>query len=111
MSDGKRIGADDGQAEELAALLGSLRDHLTAVETQARTAAREAAAARAEVALLRDEVAAAERDQQDLRTMRAKLQRLSGRGLMARILNRDAAMTVAPPRKNVPPAAGKIGKR
>lgn len=66
----------------------SLRDHLARVEAQAATAEMEALRARDEILGLRDQVAAAERDQQDLRSARAQLTRLRLRGIFARILNR-----------------------
>ena len=44
--------------------------------------------AREEVLRLRDQVVAAERDQQDLKTARARLARIKRRGLVDRVLNR-----------------------
>jgi predicted nucleic acid-binding Zn-ribbon protein len=77
--------------KELQALLEiveTLRDRIASVEARAESAEREAHHAQEEVARLRDQVAAAERDQQDLRTARARLARIQVRGLIARILNR-----------------------
>ena len=61
---------DDEPADGIEALLDMVETLRTAA------IANEARAARAEVLQLRDEVAAAERDQQDLRSARAKLRRL-----------------------------------
>lgn len=65
-----------------------MRDQLGRVEARAEAAEREAHGAREEVLRLRDQVVAAERDQQDLRAARAGLARLKRRGLVARVLNR-----------------------
>lgn len=67
----------------------SLRDHLARAEAQVVAAETEALRARDEILGLRDQVAAAERDQQDLRSVRARLTRLHLRGIFARILNRE----------------------
>ena len=72
----------------LEARVEELRDQLGRVEVRAEAAEREAHRAREEVLRLRDQVAAAERDQQDLRAARARLVRIKRRGLVARILNR-----------------------
>ena len=58
----------------------ALRDRIAGVETQAEDAEREACLAREEVLALRDQLAAAQRDQQDLRTIRARLARVQIRG-------------------------------
>ena len=58
----------------------ALRDRIAGVETQAEDAEREAYLAREEVLALRDQLAAAQRDQQDLRTIRARLARVQIRG-------------------------------
>ena len=58
------------------------------VEARARRAEHEAQTAHEEILRLRDQLTAAERDQQDLRTARARLARLNVRGLLARVLNR-----------------------
>jgi len=55
---------------------------------RAEAAEREAHGAREEALRLRDQAAAAERDQQDLKTARARLTRIRRRGLVARMLNR-----------------------
>jgi predicted nucleic acid-binding Zn-ribbon protein len=65
-----------------------LRNQLGRVAARAEAAEREAHRAREEVLGLRDQVAAAERDQQDLRAARARLARVKRRGLVARMLNR-----------------------
>ena len=65
-----------------------LRTQLERVEVRAKTAEQEAHWAREEVLRLRDQVVAAERDQQDLKTAQARLARIKRRGLAARILNR-----------------------
>jgi chromosome segregation ATPase len=67
--------------------IGDLRDQLGEVEARAKAAEQEAHWAREEVLRLRDQVVAAERDQQDLKTARARLARIKRRGLLARILN------------------------
>lgn len=66
----------------------NLRGRLARLEAETSTAKREAHQAHEEVLHLRDQLAAAERDQQDLRTTRARLARIKVRGLVARILNR-----------------------
>ena len=73
---------------ELVDLLASMQRHVLAVEAYARDASRDAAAAREEISKLRDQLVAAERDQQDLRTARARLSRLMSRGLLGRLLDR-----------------------
>jgi chromosome segregation ATPase len=65
------------------------RRQFETVEARAMRAENEARAAREEILGLRDQLVAAERDQQDLRTARAKLARLSVRRLLARLLNRE----------------------
>jgi predicted nucleic acid-binding Zn-ribbon protein len=74
--------------QSLKTQLEELRDQLGRVAARAEAAEREAYGAREEVLRLRDQVAAAERDQQDLRTARARLARIRRRGLVARMLNR-----------------------
>ena len=69
-------------------MLVSMQKHVLAVEEYARNASRDAAAAKEEILKLRDQVVAAERDQQDLRTARARLSRLTSRGLLGRLLDR-----------------------
>lgn len=66
----------------------SLQKQVASIEARASGAEREAQQARQEVLRLRDQLAAAERDQQELKTARARLARLHTRGLLARILNR-----------------------
>lgn len=80
----------DGPEEfrALLAMVENLRDRIVSVEARAEDAEREAHQAHEEVSCLRDQVAAAERDQQDLKTARARLARIQVRGLIARILNR-----------------------
>jgi predicted nucleic acid-binding Zn-ribbon protein len=78
-------------SDELRALrkqVENLRDQLGTVEVETRNARKEARQAREEVLRLRDQVVAAERDQQELKTARARLARISVRGLLTRILNR-----------------------
>jgi predicted nucleic acid-binding Zn-ribbon protein len=78
------------EADELAALreqVDALRTQLAKVEAEAAAARHEAVATRCEVLDLRDQVTAAERDQQDLRTARARLARLNIRALIARLLH------------------------
>ena len=58
------------------------------VKARATHAEHEAQTAHEEILRLRDQLSAAERDQQDLRTARARLARLNVRGLLARVLNR-----------------------
>jgi chromosome segregation ATPase len=65
------------------------RRQFETIEARAMRAENEARAAREEILGLRDQLVAAERDQQDLRTARAKLARLSVRRLLARLLNRE----------------------
>jgi predicted nucleic acid-binding Zn-ribbon protein len=77
-----------GELQGLRRQLEELRDQLGRVEARAEAAEREAHRAREEVLGLRDQVAAAERDQQDLRAARARLARIRRRGLVARMLNR-----------------------
>lgn len=72
----------------LRALVEALRDRIASVEVRATDAELEAHQAREEVLRLREQVAAAQRDQQDLKTARARLARVQVRGLVARILNR-----------------------
>ena len=74
--------------QSLKTQIEELRDQLGRVEARAEAAEQEAHGAREEVLRLRDQVAAAERDQQDLRTARAGLARIRRRGLLARVLNR-----------------------
>ena len=69
-------------------LVEALQERTASNEEHAKTAAVEARAAHQEILGLRDQLAAAERDQQDLRTARARLVRLKSRGLLWRILNR-----------------------
>ena len=79
------------EADELAALreqVDALRAQLAKIEAEAAAGRHEAAAAHRIVLDLRDQVSAAERDQQDLRTARARLARLSVRALIARLLHR-----------------------
>ena len=76
------------ELQRLKAQIEGLRDQLGRVEARAEAAEQEAHWAREEVQRLRDQVVAAERDQQDLRAARARLARLKRRGLVARILNR-----------------------
>jgi predicted nucleic acid-binding Zn-ribbon protein len=77
-----------GELQGLRRQLEELRDQLGRVEARAEAAEREAHRAREEVLRLRDQVAAAERDQQELRAARAGLARIRRRGLLARVLNR-----------------------
>jgi predicted nucleic acid-binding Zn-ribbon protein len=77
------------EVRDLQMQIAALADRLKDAEFEASEARREAHEAREQVKLLRDEVAAAERDQQDLRTARARLKRFTERRLTARILNRD----------------------
>ena len=65
-----------------------LRDRLTRLEAKTTAAQEEAHQAREEAVHLRDQLAAAQRDQQDLKTTRARLARIRARGLVARFLNR-----------------------
>ncbi|MBV9116072.1 MAG: hypothetical protein JOY63_01770 [Acetobacteraceae bacterium] len=76
------------ELQRLKAQMEELRDQLGRVEARSEAAEQEAHRAREEVLRLRDQVAAAERDQQDLRAARARLARLKRRGLVARMLNR-----------------------
>ena len=76
------------ELQSLKAQIEGLRDQLGRVEARAEAAEQEAHWAREEVLRLRDQVVAAERDQQDLRAARARLARLKRRGLVARVLNR-----------------------
>ena len=76
------------ELQRLKAQMEELRDQLGRVEARLEAAEQEAHWAREEVLRLRDQVAATERDQQDLRTARARLARLKRRGLVARMLNR-----------------------
>ena len=64
-----------------------LHGRVASLEGETATAKQEARQARDEVLHLRDQLAAAQRDQQDLRTTRARLARIKVRGLLARILN------------------------
>jgi hypothetical protein len=68
-------------AAGLRAEIDALRRRICDMERHADTAGEE-------LLRLRDIVAAAQRDQQDLRLTRARLGRVSARGLFARILNR-----------------------
>jgi chromosome segregation ATPase len=77
-----------GELQGLRRQLEELRDQLGRVEARAEAAEQEAHRAREEVLGLRDQVVAAERDQQDLRAARARLARIRRRGLVARMLNR-----------------------
>ena len=77
-----------GELQRLKAQVEELRDQLGRVAARAEAAEQEAHWAREEVLRLRDQVVAAERDQQDLRGARARLARLKRRGLVARVLNR-----------------------
>ena len=76
------------ELQNLKTQIEELRDQLGRVEARAEAAEREAHGASEEVLRLRDQVAAAERDQQDLRAARAGLARIRRRGLLARVLNR-----------------------
>ena len=84
------VSGPDGPEEfrALLAMVENLSDRIVSVEARAEDAEREAHQAHEEVSCLRDQVAAAERDQQDLKTARARLARIQVRGLIARILNR-----------------------
>ncbi len=77
-----------GELQSLKTQVEELRNQLGRVEARAETAEQEAHRACEEVLRLRDQVVAAERDQQDLKTARARLARTKRRGLVARILNR-----------------------
>ena len=83
--------ADEGpdDLDQLFDLVETLRKQLVTVEQVAKSAAADARSARSEVVRLRDEVAAAERDQQELRSARAKLARLSRPGLLRSLLRRS----------------------
>jgi hypothetical protein len=72
----------------LRALVETLHERIASVEARAQNAEHEAHLAHEEVLRLRDQLAAAQRDQQDLKTTRARLARVQVRGLLARILNR-----------------------
>ena len=76
------------ELQRLKAQVEELRDQLGRVAARSEAAEQEAHGAREEVLRLRDQVVAAERDQQDLRGARARLARLKRRGLVARVLNR-----------------------
>lgn len=76
--------------DELFDLVESLRQRVVQAEEGAAAASKVAQLTRQEVERLRDQVAAAERDQQDLRTARARLDRLSRRGFWQRLLNQGA---------------------
>ena len=65
------------------------RRQFETVEARATRAETEAQAAHQEILRLRDQLAAAERDQQELRAARARLARLTVRGLLARMLDRQ----------------------
>lgn len=67
----------------------ALRGHISRLEAEGATARQEARLAREEVLHLRDQLVAAERDQQDLKTARARLERYQLRGWMARMLKRQ----------------------
>lgn len=88
------MGAIDVGAEhtdeigQLRSQVEELRGRLAEVEAHAVAAQQEAHHAREEVIRLREQVAAAERDQQDLKSVRARLTRMQLRGLLARVLNR-----------------------
>lgn len=69
--------------------IGQLTVRLDRAERELAEAKAEAHEARERVLELRDHVAAAQRDQQDLRTARARLRRFAERGFFARLLNRD----------------------
>ena len=75
------------ELQRLKTQIEELRGQLGKVEARAEAAEQEAHWAREEVLRLRDQVVAAERDQQDLRTARARLARIKRRSLVARILN------------------------
>ena len=77
------------ELRSLRKLVEALRNRITAVEAQAMDAEQEAHQAREEILQLRDQVAAAQRDQQDLKATRAQLARVRVRGLVARIVNRS----------------------
>lgn len=79
----------DGELQALRAEIEVLRDHLADVNAQVDDAVQEARQARKEVVWLHDQLVAAERDQQDLRTARARLARIRTRGLVSRLLNRQ----------------------
>lgn len=79
-------GPEESQA--LRVVIEALRKRIASVEARAEGAEREAHQAREEVLRLRDQVAAAQHDQQDLKTTRARLTRVQVRGLIARVLNR-----------------------
>lgn len=73
--------------QALRAEIEALHGRVARAEARAEDAERGAHQAREEVLQLRDQVAAAQRDQQDLKTARARLGRIQVRGLVARILN------------------------
>jgi chromosome segregation ATPase len=75
--------------DRLRAEIDNLRRHIEAIESQVGEARRDAREAREEAMRLHDAIAAAQRDQQDLRTARARLKRVTARGLFARVLNRS----------------------
>jgi phage terminase Nu1 subunit (DNA packaging protein) len=79
---------DPKELQALRVAVKALRDRIASVEARAEGAEREANQVREEVLRLRDQVAAAQRDQQDLKTARARLASVQVRGLIARILNR-----------------------
>ncbi len=62
--------------EALLEMVETLRTAAAANEARSKLALAEARAARAEVLRLKDDLAAAQRDQQDLRSARARLKRL-----------------------------------
>ena len=75
--------------EALLEMVETLRTTATANEARSTLALAEARAARAEVLHLKDDLAAAQRDQQDLRSARAKLKRLERKTIWS-VLSRSS---------------------
>lgn len=71
----------------LRAEIEHLRQRLIQVEEEVSQARQDAHQARQETLQLRDALAAAQRDQQDLKSARAQLSRIRVRGLLGRIFN------------------------
>ena len=69
--------------------VGQLNVRLEKAERERAEAKGEAHEARERVLELRDQVVAAQRDQQELRTARARLRRFAARGVIARLFNQE----------------------
>lgn len=72
----------------LRAQMDSLRHYIASIEMEAKAARQDAHNAHEEITRLRDQVASAQRDQQELKKARAKLARNSLSNMIDRLLRR-----------------------